>query len=173
MHGRLHPPLDFRAAGLERLAVGVGRDDDRAGATQAAGLNGRGTQNRSQLLARQGLLKAIPAPTIGKPGPAREVGQPLVDVPPRPRGPSGVTHRWPRSIRRSSRGRRVPAPGRRAPDHAEAQPPDHLGDQLAVAVIADQDVHLGPGPVIGREEHDLMEEGVDVALARSAGPPRD
>ena len=44
-----------------------------------------------------------------------------------------------------------------------------LGDQLAVAVFADQDVHLGPGPVIGRKEHDFVEEGVDIALAGLAG----
>ena len=38
-----------------------------SGTTQAAGLKGRGTQNRSQLLARHGFLNAMPAPTIGRP----------------------------------------------------------------------------------------------------------
>ena len=57
----------------------------------------------------------------------------------------------------------------RAPDHAESQPFDDLGDQLAVAMFADQDVHLGPVPVIGREEHDLVEKRVDIALAGRAG----
>ena len=61
------------------------------------------------------------------------------------------------------------APSRRAPDHAESQPSDHLRDQLAVAMFADQDVHLGPVPVIGGEERDLVEERVDVALAGFAG----
>ena len=36
-------------------------------------------------------------------------------------------------------------------------------------MLADQDVHLGPVPVIGREEHDLVEERVDVALAGLPG----
>ncbi len=57
-------------------------------------------------------------------------------------------------------------------DHAEAQPFHDLRDQLAVAMFADQDVHLGPVPVIGRKERDLVEERVDIALAGACGRPR-
>ena len=44
-----------------------------------------------------------------------------------------------------------------------------LIESLAIAVVADQDLHLGPRPVVSREEHDLVEEGVDVSLAGLTG----
>ena len=66
-HRRLHAALDFEAAGFDGVAVGVGGTATASGTTQAAALNGRGTQNRSQLLARHGFLNAMPAPTIGRP----------------------------------------------------------------------------------------------------------
>ena len=67
--------------------------------------------------------------------------------------------------------RRARAPPRVVEPRTTLKPkPLHdLGDQLAVAMLADQDVHLGPVPVIGREEHDLVEERVDIPLAGRAG----
>jgi hypothetical protein len=61
------------------------------------------------------------------------------------------------------------ATGRRAPNDGEPQPPDDLRDQLTIAMIADQDVHLRPRPVISREEHDLVEERIDVSLSGEFG----
>ena len=60
-----------------------------SGTTQAAGLKGRGTQNRSQLLARHGFLNAMPAPDDRQAGPAGEIGDPLVDRAPGPAGTVG------------------------------------------------------------------------------------
>jgi hypothetical protein len=58
---------------------------------------------------------------------------------------------------------------RGASNHAETETFDHLGDQLAVAMVADQDLHLRPCPVIGREEHDLVVKRVNIALTSSSG----
>ena len=115
-------------------------------------------------------LERHAGPDDRQPGPAAEVGDPLVDGPP---GTARTVGRHaqmaPVDPQAHLAERTHAAPRRRAPDHAESQPPDHLGDQLAVAVVADQDVHLGPVPVIGRKEHDLVEERVDVPLAGLPG----
>ena len=172
-HGGLHPTsTSSRQASIVSRSASGGTITG-GGTTQAAWLNGRGTQKRSQLLARQGFLKAIPAPDDRQSRSGCRGRRALVDRASRAaRSVRGDAEMAPVDPQASSGGAPGIAARRRSPDDRETQAPDDLGDQFSVAVIADQDVHLGPGPVMGREEHDLMEEGVDVTLTGLCGRPR-
>ena len=77
---------------------------------------------------------------------------------------------WPLSMR-CVISRRARAPLRVVEPRTTLKPQalDDLGDHFAVGVVGDQDVHFGPGPVVGGEEHDLVEEGVNEALVGVPG----
>ena len=61
-------------------------------------------------------LERHAGPDDRKAGPAAQVGDPLVDRSPRSRGPSGVTHRCPRSIRRLISAGHARRPGSSSPE---------------------------------------------------------
>ncbi len=141
-----------------------------SGTTQAAGLKRSRHAEPVPALGSPRFLERHARPDDRQAGPAGEISDALVDRPPRALGTVGrhaevalidAQAHFPESPSAAARGR--------AADDAESQPFHDLGDQLAVAMFADQDVHLGPVPVVGGKERDLVEERVDIALAGGAG----
>src|SRR5262249_30220996 len=60
-----------------------------------------------------------------------------------------------------------PAARRRAAHRAEAETADEVRDQLAVRVLADEDVDVEIPVAMGWQEHVLMPEGVEVTAAQA------
>ncbi len=168
-HGGLHAGFDHEAVVFDHLAVGVGGNEDRRG------------NHASGWAERPWHRKAIP--TLGSPGvlerhsrsndrqtkPAGEVDHPLVDASPGPFGTVGGDAKmaFVDPVRHLLQGPNSASCGR-ASDHPKSKPAHDLRDQLAVPMVADQNLHLGPRPVKGWEEHDLMIKSVDISNSQAS-----
>ncbi len=83
-HGCLHAPLDFHAAVLDGVAIGVGGNDDGFG-NDACGRAERARHGETvPALGSPGSLERHARADDRQAGPAGEIGDALVDRPPRP-----------------------------------------------------------------------------------------
>ena len=115
-HGGLHAPLDFeRHASMVSRSASAGTVT-ASGTTQAAGLKGRGTAEPVPAPGSPRLLERHARADDRQPGPAGEVGDPLVDRAP---GTAGTVGRHaemaPIDSQASSRGARAHRPGWSSP----------------------------------------------------------
>src|SRR6516162_3823023 len=67
------------------------------------------------------------------------------------------------------------APRRRATHQAESEPPDDLGDQLSIRMLADENMNVWPSVMVGEQQNVLVPESVNesVAQARQVGASID
>src|SRR5262249_11088849 len=142
-HGSLHAPFDLEASLLDGVAVSVGGDSDGWRDDAGGGAEWPGHTEPIPAPGPPGFLERHAGAAHRQARPAGEVGDPLVDA----------TSRAARTVGGDTEMAAIDPPAHLAegaaaaaragaPDHAESQSGHDLGDQLPVAVVADQDVHL-------------------------------
>lgn len=168
-HRRVHALFDFEAIPFDRVAVGVGGDDDRPGDDARRGLKRPGDGESIPTLGAPGTLEGHSGADDRQAEFAGKINQARLHASSRPFGAVGGYAEM--SLIDPSRhlAERPRAAARRRPAHdAESELLHDPRDQFAVAMIADQNVHFGPGPIIRWEKHYFMKERVYIASSQPA-----